>query len=86
MCVYSAMDGLRTAVLADGGDGRGYLVTPEWRLAAHEFRRLEQLRARPWFTTVEETDSAVLFIRGQEWVVFQATAPSHAGAIIYEWP
>jgi len=74
--LHEIFSGVVGVVLSDGGDGEGYIISPDYLVLAKEFdkwQRSGQWKPSPLFEGRQDSKGKVVFVDDQEFLSFSAT-------------
>jgi len=80
---------VRLFTLAAGGDGDGWIVSPDFLILSEKFEVDERTNAGDWFTEKNVTDGCISFGHGQEAIFFvgnRKRLPNWVSDIVIEIP
>jgi len=71
--LHEIFSGVVGVVLSDGGDGEGYIISPDYLVLAKEFdkwQRSGQWKPSPLFEGRQDSKGKVVFVESQEFLLF----------------
>jgi hypothetical protein len=77
--IHKLFDVVAWHVFQSGGDGEGWIISPNYKMLAEEFGKYDT-----WFTETFSGDEYITFMQGQEGIIFtnEKTASEYEAEIV----